>query len=124
MITLLRLFAGSGCLAIGAACIMAALRQYRREVTWWRTIARVEGSLGPRDTILVYDDANGLRRTGRHWGVSRTAGTGAEVTILCHPRAPERIAMVYGPGVLAMLTLAGMAIGVLGLWMLANAISG
>ncbi|MCU0889528.1 MAG: DUF3592 domain-containing protein [Rubritepida sp.] len=124
MITLLRLVAGSGCLAIGAACIMVALRQYRREVTWWRTIARVERSAGPRETDLSYTDADGMRRTSRHWGISSTTGTGAEVTILHHPKAPERIALIYGPGVLAILTLAGMASGLLGLWMLANVFSG
>jgi hypothetical protein len=123
MITLLRLVAGSGCLAIGAACIMVALRQYRREVTWWRTIARVERAMGARETDLTYIDADGMRRTGRHWGVSSTVGTGAEVTILCHPKAPERIAMVYGPGVLAILTIAGVASGLLGLWMLLNVFS-
>jgi hypothetical protein len=122
MITLLRLLMGSGCLAIGAAFIGVALRQYRREVTWRRTIARVERSLNPRETDLSYTDAEGRPRTGRHWGVSSTVGTGAQVKILHHPRAPERIALAYGPSVLTMLTLAGMAIGLLGLWMLANAL--
>lgn len=124
MIALLRLLAGSGCLAIGAACIMVALRQHRREVTWWRTVARVERSAGPRETDLSYTDADGMRRTGRHWGVSSTVGTGAEVTILHHPKSPERIALVYGPGVLAILTFAGVGIGLLGLLLLANVFRG
>jgi hypothetical protein len=124
MITLLRLVAGSGCLAIGAACIMVALRQYRREVTWWRTVARVERGPASRETDLSYIGADGMRRIGRHWGIGSTVGTGTEVTILHHPKHPERIALIYGPGVLAILTIAGVTIGLLGLWLFANALRG
>lgn len=123
MITLLRLLVGSGCLAIGAACIGVALRQYRRELSWRRTLARVERSAGARETELSYTDAEGRPRIGRHWGVSSTVGTGTTVTILHHPRAPERIAVPFGAGVLSVLTLGGVAIGVLGLLMLANALT-
>jgi hypothetical protein len=120
MITLLRVVLGTGCLAIGAAFIGVALRQYRREMTWRRISAVVQRRSGRGETELAYLDADGAPRLGRHWGIGSTIGTGERVTLLLHPRDPGRIAIPFGAGVLAVLALAGMAVGLLGLWMIGN----
>lgn len=118
MITLLRLVLGTGCLGIGAIFIGVALRQYGREMTWRRVHATVQRTGDRSDTDLAYRDADGHPRTARHWGVSSTTRTGERVTILHHPRAPERVAIPFGAPVLTVLTLAGIAVALLGLWML------
>jgi hypothetical protein len=118
MITLLRFVLGTGCLAIGATFIGVALRQYRREITWRRVHAIVQRTGSGRDTDLAYLDGEGQPRVARHWGISSTTGTGERVTILHHPRAPERVAVPFGAPVLTVLTLAGIAVALLGLWML------
>jgi hypothetical protein len=124
MITLLRVVFGSGCLAVGAVFIGVALRQYRREMTWRRVVAVVQRPSGGRETDLAYLDADGVPRLARHWGVSSTTATGERVTLLHHPRAPERVAVPFGPGVLAVVSLVGMGVGLLGLVLLGNAFGG
>jgi len=124
MITLLRVVLGTGCLALAAVLITVALRQYRRELTWRRAVGTVQRSVGAREVEIAYVDHTGQRRLAKHWAASRTvgaAGTGERITVLYHPRAPDRIAVSFGVGVLVLLTLAGIAIGLLGLWMLGNA---
>jgi|GEM_PF-3392826 hypothetical protein len=122
MITLLRVVFGSFCLMVAAVCIGVALRQYRREITWRRVVAVVQRPPGGRETELAYTDAEGVERVARHWGISSTTPTGARVTLLHHPRAPDRVAVPFGPSVLAVLALLGLLVGLLGLILLANAL--
>jgi hypothetical protein len=124
MITLLRVVLGTGCLALGATFIGVALRQYRREMTWRRVHAIVQRTRDGRETDLAYLDADGRPRVARHWGVSSTTGTGERVTILHHPRTPERVAVPFGAPVLSVLILVGMAVALLGLWMLRIVLAG
>ncbi|WP_291297836.1 DUF3592 domain-containing protein [Elioraea sp.] len=124
MITLLRVVIGTGCLAIGVTFIGVALRQYRREMTWRRVHAVVERTGDRRNTDLAYLDADGRPHVARHWGVSSTTGTGERVTILHHPRTPGRVAIPFGAPVLSVLTLAGIAVTLLGLWMLSIVLAG
>jgi len=124
MITLLRVVIGSGCVVLGAVLITVALRQYSRELTWRRAVGTVQSRGGGRENEIAYTDHAGQRRVGRHWGASRTAGApgiGERIIVLYHPRDPERIAVPVGAGVLVLLTIAGIALGLLGLWMLGNA---
>lgn len=121
MITALRIVFGTACLAVAAVFIGVALRQYRREVTWRRVVAVVRRDGDGRDTALAYTDTDGTPRLARHWGVSSTTPTGQRLTLLHHPRAPERVAVPFGPAVLAALALLGIAVGLVGLVLLCNA---
>jgi len=120
MISVLRVVIGSGCVVLAAVLVSVALRQYTRELTWRRVAGIVQSRGGGRENEIAYTDHAGQQRIGRHWGASRTAGapgTGERITVLYHPRAPERIAVSFGAGVLALLTIGGVALGVFGLWM-------
>ncbi len=121
MIAFLRMLLGSGCVLLGAVMIAVALRQYRREMTWRRTGATVLRRPGMPDAELLYLDEMGRERLARHWGVRSTIGTGARVRLLVHPGDPDRIAMPVGASALAVLAVCGIAVGMLGLLMLANA---
>lgn len=121
MITLLRVVLGTGCLVVAAVFIGVALRQYRREMTWRRVVAVVQRERDGRGTELAYLDADGTPRLARHWGVSNTTPTGQRLPLLHHPRSPGRVAVPFGPGVLAVVALVGIGVGLVGLVLLCNA---
>lgn len=121
MIAFLRMLLGSGCVVLGSVMIAVALRQYRREMTWRRTLAIVRRRPGMADAELSYLDDLGRERVAQHWGVRSTVASGARVPVLVHRTRPERVAVPFGGGVLAVLVCAGMLVGMLGLLMLVNA---